>query len=162
AGSDRREPLRRARTRGAGGRVAGAAVQRCVQDLSVGPGRNGGAPRARLPDRAQRARRRARPVRVRQGHDAGAPRGARPAPRRATGALSGGEEERAPIGAAAARRAPLVLADEPTGELDAGNERLVLDALRELRGSFGGTVVAVTHSQRVARAADRVIEMRDG
>ncbi|HEY1593631.1 MAG TPA: ABC transporter ATP-binding protein [Solirubrobacteraceae bacterium] len=78
------------------------------------------------------------------------------------GALSGGEQQRVSIAAAAARRAPLVLADEPTGELDAGNERLVLDALGELRDSFGSTVVAVTHSQRVARAADRVIEMRDG
>jgi putative ABC transport system ATP-binding protein len=79
-----------------------------------------------------------------------------------TGSLSGGEQQRVAIAAAAARRAPLVLADEPTGELDAANEQGVLDALRELRDSFGSTVVAVTHSPRVARAADRVIEMRDG
>ena len=58
--------------------------------------------------------------------------------------------------------APLVLADEPTGELDAANERLVLDALRELRDAFGSTVVVVTHSARVSGAADRVVEMRDG
>lgn len=79
-----------------------------------------------------------------------------------TGSLSGGEQQRVAIAAAAARRAPLVLADEPTGELDATNERRVLEALRELRDSFASTVVAVTHSPRVARAADRVIEMRDG
>jgi putative ABC transport system ATP-binding protein len=78
------------------------------------------------------------------------------------GSLSGGEQQRVAIAAAAARRAPLVLADEPTGELDAANEQLVLAALRELRDSFGSTVVAVTHSPRVAQAADRVIEMRDG
>ena len=78
------------------------------------------------------------------------------------GALSGGEQQRVAIAAAAARRAPLVLADEPTGELDAANERLVLDALRELRDSFGSTVVVVTHSARVSAAADRVVEMRDG
>jgi putative ABC transport system ATP-binding protein len=78
------------------------------------------------------------------------------------GSLSGGEQQRVAIAAAAARRAPLVLADEPTGELDAANEQRVLEALRELRDSFGSTVVAVTHSPRVARAADRVIEMRDG
>jgi putative ABC transport system ATP-binding protein len=78
------------------------------------------------------------------------------------GSLSGGEQQRVAIAAAAARRAPLVLADEPTGELDAANEQRVLGALRELRDSFGSTVVAVTHSPRVARAADRVIEMRDG
>jgi putative ABC transport system ATP-binding protein len=79
-----------------------------------------------------------------------------------SGSLSGGEQQRVAIAAAAARRAPLVLADEPTGELDAANEQRVLKALRELRDSFGSTVVAVTHSPRVARAADRVIEMRDG
>jgi putative ABC transport system ATP-binding protein len=78
------------------------------------------------------------------------------------GSLSGGEQQRVAIAAAAARRAPLVLADEPTGELDAVNEERVLQALRELRDSFGSTVVVVTHSPRVARAADRVIEMRDG
>jgi ABC-type lipoprotein export system ATPase subunit len=78
------------------------------------------------------------------------------------GSLSGGEQQRVSIAAAAARRAPLVLADEPTGELDAANEGRVLAALRELRDSFGSTVVAVTHSARVAQAAGRVIEMRDG
>jgi putative ABC transport system ATP-binding protein len=78
------------------------------------------------------------------------------------GALSGGEQQRVAIAAAAARRPPLVLADEPTGELDAANEWRVLDALRELRDSFGSTVVVVTHSARVSAAADRVIEMRDG
>ena len=78
------------------------------------------------------------------------------------GALSGGEQQRVAIAAAAARRPPLVLADEPTGELDAANERRVLDSLRELRDSFGSTVVVVTHSERVAAAANRVVAMRDG
>jgi putative ABC transport system ATP-binding protein len=78
------------------------------------------------------------------------------------GSLSGGEQQRVAIAAAAARRAPLVLADEPTGELDAANERRVLDALGELRDAFGSTVVVVTHSARVSAAADRVVEMRDG
>jgi putative ABC transport system ATP-binding protein len=78
------------------------------------------------------------------------------------GALSGGEQQRVAIAAAAARRPPLVLADEPTGELDAANERRVLDALHELRDSFRSTVVVVTHSSRVSAAADRVVEMRDG
>jgi len=76
--------------------------------------------------------------------------------------LSGGEQQRVAIAAAYARRAPLVLADEPTGELDAGNEQRVLDALRQLRERQGSTVVIVTHSSRVAGAADRVAEMRDG
>ena len=78
------------------------------------------------------------------------------------GALSGGEQQRAAIAGAAARRAPLVLADEPTGELDEANERLVLEALERLRVDRGSTVVTVTHSERVAAAADRVVEIRDG
>jgi putative ABC transport system ATP-binding protein len=77
-------------------------------------------------------------------------------------ALSGGEVQRVAIAGAAARGARLVLADEPTGELDLSNERLVLDALLRLRDEFGSTVVVVTHSARVAEAADRVVEMRDG
>jgi putative ABC transport system ATP-binding protein len=77
-------------------------------------------------------------------------------------ALSGGEQQRVAIASAFARRAQLVLADEPTGELDEENENLVLDALRELRFAAGSTVVVVTHSERVAGEVDRVIEMRDG
>jgi putative ABC transport system ATP-binding protein len=77
-------------------------------------------------------------------------------------ALSGGEQQRVAIAAAAAREARLVLADEPTGELDLANERTVLDALHELREHHGATVVVVTHSERVAESADRVVELRDG
>jgi putative ABC transport system ATP-binding protein len=78
------------------------------------------------------------------------------------GLLSGGEQQRLAIAAAAAREAPLVLADEPTAELDEHNEGLVLEALLRLRDEFGSTIVVVTHSQRVARVADRVLELRDG
>jgi putative ABC transport system ATP-binding protein len=95
-------------------------------------------------------------------HQALAGFGLAPRENQRAGSLSGGEQQRVAIAAAAARRAPLVLADEPTGELDAANERVVLDSLRELRASFGSTVLIVTHSPAVARAADRVIEMRDG
>ena len=78
------------------------------------------------------------------------------------GTLSGGEQQRVAIAAAAAREAPLVLADEPTAELDARSEQAVLRALQRLRAEFGSTVVVVTHSPRVAESADRVIEIRDG
>ena len=78
------------------------------------------------------------------------------------GSLSGGEQQRVAIAAAAAREAPLVLADEPTAELDARSEQTVLRALRRLREEFDSTVVVVTHSARVAEAVDRVIELRDG
>jgi putative ABC transport system ATP-binding protein len=78
------------------------------------------------------------------------------------GSLSGGEQQRVAIAAAAARRPPLVLADEPTAELDERNEERVLAELQRLRSDFGGTVVVVTHSPAVAEAADRVVEIRDG
>jgi ABC-type lipoprotein export system ATPase subunit len=77
-------------------------------------------------------------------------------------ALSGGEQQRVAIAAAAAREAPLVLADEPTAELDVENEQVVLEALGRLRKEFGSTVVIVTHSPRIAAAVDRVLELVDG
>jgi len=78
------------------------------------------------------------------------------------GSLSGGEQQRVAIAAAGAREARLVLADEPTAELDEQNERIVLDSLHRLRDELGSTVVVVTHAPRVADGVDRVIELRDG
>jgi putative ABC transport system ATP-binding protein len=76
--------------------------------------------------------------------------------------LSGGEQQRVAIAAAAARRPRIVLADEPTGELDAGNESIVLNTLRMLRDTYQSAVVLITHSARVAGACDRVVELADG
>ena len=75
------------------------------------------------------------------------------------GALSGGEQQRVAIAAAAARGAPLVLADEPTAELDERNEEVVLEELQRLRREFTATVVV---DPRIMNAADRVVEIRDG
>jgi putative ABC transport system ATP-binding protein len=77
-------------------------------------------------------------------------------------ALSGGEQQRVAIAAAVGRRAPLILADEPTGELDTANQQTVLSALRRLPGEHDCAVIVVTHSRVVAGAADRVVELRDG
>ncbi len=78
------------------------------------------------------------------------------------GNLSGGEQQRVAIAAAAAREAALVLCDEPTGELDLANEERVTGALRRLRDDYGATVVVVTHSPHLAGVCDRSIMLRDG
>src|SRR5690242_10457799 len=76
--------------------------------------------------------------------------------------LSGGEQQRVAIAAAAARRPRIVFADEPTGELDAANEATVLETLGRLRDTYQSAVVLITHSPTVAEACNRVIEISDG
>jgi putative ABC transport system ATP-binding protein len=75
--------------------------------------------------------------------------------------LSGGEAARAGLAVALANDPPLLLADEPTGEVDYANETLLLDLLRA-RADAGHAVVLVTHSDRAAGVADRTIHLRDG
>ena len=75
--------------------------------------------------------------------------------------LSGGEAARAGLATALANDPPIILADEPTGEVDAANEAIILKLLKE-RAAHGGAVVLVTHNERVAGAADRVIRLVDG
>ncbi|MCU1350807.1 MAG: transporter related protein [Acidimicrobiales bacterium] len=77
------------------------------------------------------------------------------------GELSGGELGRAGLAVALANDPEVLLADEPTGELDAMTEREVLSLLRE-RAEAGTAVVVVTHSPIVANAADRVVTLHDG
>ena len=76
--------------------------------------------------------------------------------------LSGGEAQRAAIARAVIHRPPLLIADEPTGNLDSGNGARVLDLLLELNTRLGTAVLLATHDDRVAATAGRVIEMRDG
>jgi putative ABC transport system ATP-binding protein len=75
--------------------------------------------------------------------------------------LSGGEAARAGLAVALANDPPILLADEPTAEVDQANERLVIELLRR-RASYGYGVVIVTHGTRVAAAADRIVHLRDG
>ena len=76
--------------------------------------------------------------------------------------LSGGEQQRVAIARAIVNRPAILLADEPTGNLDTENSQIVLDMLRGLNSEFGQTIVMITHNPEAARLTDRVIEMRDG
>jgi ABC-type lipoprotein export system ATPase subunit len=78
------------------------------------------------------------------------------------GQLSGGEAQRAAIAVAIAPKPRVLLADEPTGELDEETAETVLDLLAQLRADEGATIVTVTHSPHVAARADRTVQMRDG
>ena len=76
--------------------------------------------------------------------------------------LSGGEQQRVAIAAALANDPPLLLADEPTGELDSVNAKMVTDFLVKVNKELGKTVVMVTHDPNVARAADTILRIEDG
>jgi putative ABC transport system ATP-binding protein len=76
--------------------------------------------------------------------------------------LSGGEQQRVALARAVVNRPAIVLADEPTGNLDSENSALVLKMFRELNDRFNQTVIMITHNPEAAAACQRVIQMRDG
>lgn len=76
--------------------------------------------------------------------------------------LSGGEQQRVALARAFVGRPPLILADEPTGNLDSANGKHVLDMLVELNRSEGATLVLVTHNRELAARADRLVTLHDG
>jgi len=76
--------------------------------------------------------------------------------------LSGGEQQRAAIAVGLANKPPLLLADEPTGELDTENADRIFKMIGELSRSYGVTVVMVTHYAGVSQYVDRVVHIRDG
>jgi len=78
------------------------------------------------------------------------------------GQLSGGEQQRVAIARALINQPSLVLADEPTGNLDSQSSAEVLDLFRKLNREEGVAVIVVTHDRDVAAVADRLIEMKDG
>ena len=77
-------------------------------------------------------------------------------------ALSGGEQQRLAVAVALANNPPLLLADEPTSQLDRANVQRVVELLKEARGDLGTTVVLVTHDAEVAAEMDRTVTIRDG
>jgi putative ABC transport system ATP-binding protein len=76
--------------------------------------------------------------------------------------LSGGEQQRVALARALINKPAIVLADEPTGNLDSQNSKIVLSMLRQSNREFGQTVLMITHNPEAAEYGDRILHMRDG
>jgi putative ABC transport system ATP-binding protein len=76
--------------------------------------------------------------------------------------LSGGEQQRIAIASALANDAPVLLADEPTGELDTANARIITEYLVKINRELGKTIIMVTHDPSVARVSTRILRIEDG
>lgn len=77
-------------------------------------------------------------------------------------ALSGGQQQRVAIGRALINNPALLLADEPTGNLDSENSREIIALLRKFNKEFNQTVIMITHDEKIALSADRIIAIEDG
>ena len=76
--------------------------------------------------------------------------------------LSGGEQQRVALARAIVNSPAIILADEPTGNLDTENSQVVLDMFKELNEKFSQTIIMITHNPEAAEACSRTIQMRDG
>jgi putative ABC transport system ATP-binding protein len=76
--------------------------------------------------------------------------------------LSGGQQQRVAIGRALMTRPSLILADEPTGNLDSQNSSEVITLLKEASGKYEQTIIMITHNRSIAQTADRVLQVSDG
>jgi putative ABC transport system ATP-binding protein len=85
-----------------------------------------------------------------------------PKQKRKPGRLSGGEQQRVAIARALANKPKLILADEPTGNLDSATGKMIFDLLHELARTENTTIVAVTHDLSIAGKTDKSFELSDG
>lgn len=76
--------------------------------------------------------------------------------------LSGGQQQRVSIGRALVNNPAFMLADEPTGNLDSENSKEIISLLRQFNKEFNQTVIIITHDEKIANSADRVITIEDG
>ena len=76
--------------------------------------------------------------------------------------LSGGEQQRVALARAIVNRPAIILADEPTGNLDTENSAIVLNMFQEMNYRFNQTIIMITHNPEAAAMCRRIIQMRDG
>lgn len=76
--------------------------------------------------------------------------------------MSGGQQQRTAIARALINNPKIILADEPTGNLDSDSTEKIYDLLRDINKEFGTTFIIITHDRRIAEKADRIIEIKDG
>ena len=76
--------------------------------------------------------------------------------------LSGGEQQRVALARAVVTRPAIILADEPTGNLDSENSAIVLNMFQELNYRFNQTIIMITHNPEAAAMCRKIIQMRDG
>lgn len=76
--------------------------------------------------------------------------------------FSGGQQQRVAIGRALITRPSIILADEPTGNLDSQNSSEVIALLKDASRKYGQTIIMITHNRVIAQAADRILQVRDG
>ena len=76
--------------------------------------------------------------------------------------LSGGQKQRVAIARALASRPAIILADEPTGNLDSRTSDKVIDLLKTTSGKFRQTIVMITHNNEIAQLSDRIVRIEDG
>ncbi len=76
--------------------------------------------------------------------------------------MSGGQQQRTAIARALINEPPIILADEPTGNLDSDSTETIYELLRSINDNYGTTFIIITHDKKIAEKADRIVEIKDG